>query len=73
MVRIVAPVLRTRLILKVRRVALPDLLNGKAALTPELALRMEKAFGTTHGACHIPYDVRKRASNAQGVKRYAPA
>jgi len=32
-------------ILKVRRATLPDLLHGKAALTPEMALRIEKAFG----------------------------
>jgi addiction module HigA family antidote len=33
-------------ILKVRRRAtLSDLLHGKAALTPEMALRIERAFG----------------------------
>jgi addiction module HigA family antidote len=32
-------------ILKVRRATLSDLLRGKAALTPEMALRIEKAFG----------------------------
>ena len=32
-------------ILKVRRATLSDLLNGQAALTPEMALRIEKAFG----------------------------
>lgn len=32
-------------ILKVRRATLSDLLHGKAALTPEMALRIEKAFG----------------------------
>ena len=34
-------------ILKVRRATLSDLLHGKAALTPEMALRIEKAFGST--------------------------
>jgi addiction module HigA family antidote len=32
-------------ILQVRRATLSDLLHGKAALTPEMALRIEKAFG----------------------------
>ena len=32
-------------LLKVRRATLSDLLRGKAALTPEMALRIEKAFG----------------------------
>ncbi len=31
-------------ILSVRRATLSDLLNGKAALSPEMALRLEKAF-----------------------------
>lgn len=32
-------------ILGVRRATLSDLLNGNAALSPEMALRIEKAFG----------------------------
>ena len=32
-------------ILGVRRATLSDLLNGNAALSPEMALRVEKAFG----------------------------
>ncbi|MDX2263457.1 MAG: HigA family addiction module antitoxin [Hyphomicrobiales bacterium] len=32
-------------ILGVRRATLSDLLNGHAALSPEMALRVEKAFG----------------------------
>ena len=35
---------RTAEILGVRRATLSALLNGKAALSPEMALRMEKAF-----------------------------
>ena len=31
-------------VLGVRRATLSDLLNGKAALSPEMALRIEKAF-----------------------------
>ena len=32
-------------VLKVRRATLSDLFHGKSALTPEMALRIEKAFG----------------------------
>ena len=32
-------------VLEVRRATLSDLVNGKAALSPEMALRIEKAFG----------------------------
>ena len=34
-------------ILGVRRATLSDFLNGKAGLSPEMALRIEKAFGTS--------------------------
>lgn len=34
-------------VLKVRRATLSDLINGKAALTAEMALRVEKAFGVS--------------------------
>jgi antitoxin HigA-1 len=33
--------------LGVRRATLSDLVNGKAALSPEMALRVEKAFGVS--------------------------
>jgi addiction module HigA family antidote len=36
---------KTSKILKVRRATLSDLLHSKASLTPEMALRIEKAFG----------------------------
>jgi addiction module HigA family antidote len=36
-------------LLKVRRATLSDLLYGKAALTPEMDLRIEKAFGPDMG------------------------
>ena len=38
-------VTRAAEILGVRRATLSDLLNGHAALSPEIALRIEKAFG----------------------------
>ena len=34
-------------VLKVRRATLSDLLNEKAALSPEMALRIEKAFNVS--------------------------
>jgi addiction module HigA family antidote len=55
-------------ILKVRRATLSDLLHGKAALTPEMALRIEKAFGptwTTFCACSSPTTWRKRGSTPE--------
>jgi len=65
-------------ILKVRRATLSDLLHGKAALTPEMALRIEKAFGPDMDhllRMQLAYDVaktRKRARNIS-IKRYVPA
>ena len=65
-------------ILHVRRATLSDLLHGKAALTPEMALRIEKAFGP--GMDHllrmqVAYDVAQTREHARGIsiKRYIPA
>ena len=65
-------------ILKVRRATLSDLLHGKAALTPEMALRIEKAFGPAMDhllRMQLAYDVAKTRESARGIsiKRYAPA
>ncbi len=65
-------------ILKVRRATLSDLLNAKAALTPEMALRIEKAFGPDMDhllRMQLAYDVAqtRRRSRSIAVKRYAPA
>lgn len=43
--------------LKVSRPAMSNLLNGKAALSPEMAIRFEKAFG-------IPADTMLRMQTA---------
>ena len=64
-------------ILKVRRATLSDLLHGKAALTPEMALRIEKAFGPDMDhllRMQLVYDVAKtrRRSRDVAVKRYVP-
>ena len=63
-------------ILGVRRATLSDLVNGKAALTAEMALRVHKAFGPDVDhllRMQVAFDVaqvRKRAK-AIKVKRYA--
>ena len=64
-------------ILGVRRATLSDLLRCKTALSPEMALRMEKAFGVNMDtllrmqAWHDASRMRARA-NEITVKRYQP-
>ena len=65
-------------VLNVRRATLSDLLHGKAALTPEMALRIEKAFGPDMDhllRMQLAYDVAKMRVQARSIsiKRYAPA
>ena len=65
-------------ILGVRRATLSDLLNGHAALSPEMALRIEKAFDVSMDmllrmqAWHDASQMRARA-NEFSVRRYVPA
>jgi addiction module HigA family antidote len=64
-------------VLKVRRATLSDLLRGKAALTPEMALRIEKAFGPDMDhllRMQLAHDVARMRQRARdiAVKRYAP-
>lgn len=65
-------------ILGVRRATLSDLLNGKTSLSPEMALRIEKAFGVgmemllRMQAWHDASQMRARA-NEITVRRYEPA
>ena len=65
-------------ILKVRRATLSDLVHGKSALTPDMALRIEKAFGPDMNhllRMQLAYDVAKTREHARSVdvKRYVPA
>jgi addiction module HigA family antidote len=65
-------------ILQVRRATLSDLLHGKAALTPEMALRIEKAFGPDMNQLlrmQLAYDVAKTRERERdiAVMRYVPA
>jgi len=64
--------------LDVRRATLSDLINEKASLSPEMALRIEKAFGLSMDtllrmqAWHDSYTMRARAGTIK-VARYKPA
>ena len=65
-------------ILGVRRATLSDLVNEKAALTPEMALRVEMAFGVSMDtllrmqAGYDSYIVRQRQGEIK-VRKYEPA
>jgi antitoxin HigA-1 len=71
-------VARAAEVLGVRRATLSDLVNGKSALSPEMALRIEKAFGVSMDmllrmqAWHDSYTTRQRA-NEIDVKRFTAA
>ena len=62
-------------VLGVRRATLSDLVNGNAALSPEMALRVEKAFGVDMEmllrmqAWHDATAMRRRSGEID-VKRY---
>jgi addiction module HigA family antidote len=65
-------------ILQVRRATLSDLLHGKAALTPDMALRIEKAFGPEMDhllRMQLAYDVSRTRAHASdiSIERYVPA
>ena len=57
-------------ILKVRRATLSDLLHGKSVLTPEMALRIEKAFGPDMDhllRMQLAYDVAQTRVRARNI------
>ena len=64
-------------VLRVRRATLSDLVNSNAALSPEMALRIEKAFGVNMDmllrmqAWHDANAMRRRAGEID-VERYHP-
>lgn len=71
-------VTRAAEILQVRRATLSDLLQGKAALTPDMALRVEKAFGPQMDhllRMQLAYDVAKTRERAKNIsiERYVQA
>lgn len=65
-------------ILKVRRATLSDLVNERARLSPEMALRLEKAFGASMEqmlklqAWYDTVEMRRRAAEFD-VSRYDAA
>ena len=69
---------RAASILGVRRATLSDLVNEKSALSAEMALRLEKAFGLEMDtllrmqAWHDATVMRRRAGEVH-VERYVPA
>ena len=64
-------------VLGIRRATLSDLVNGKTSLSPEMALRIEKAFGVNMDmllrlqAWHDAATMRRRAGEID-VKPYEP-
>ena len=65
-------------ILGVRRATLSDLVNGNASLSPEMALRIEKAFDVSMDtllrmqAWYDTYTMRQRSEEMK-VQRYVPS
>jgi addiction module HigA family antidote len=65
-------------VLGVRRATLSDLVNGNATLSPEMALRVEKAFGMkmetllNMQAWYDAYTMRGRSDQID-VQRFSPA
>ena len=65
-------------VLGVRRATLSDLLNGNAALSPEMALRIEKAFDVSMDMLlrmQAWYDASRMRARAEEIRveRYQPA
>jgi addiction module HigA family antidote len=72
------PVSRAAEILSVRRATLSSLLNGNASLSPEMALRFEKAFGISMDMMlrmQALYDAETMRAHADevSVAPYVPA
>ena len=70
-------VARAAEILRIRRATLSDLVNEKAALSAEMALRIEKAFGVNMDtllrmqAWYDGYTMRQRAAEIE-IERFDP-
>jgi addiction module HigA family antidote len=71
------PVARAAEILGVRRATLSDLIHGKTSLSPEMALRLERAFGVSMDTLlrmqewYDSYAMQQRADDIN-VRRYEP-
>ncbi len=65
-------------IIRIRRPTLSDIVNGKARLSPDVALRLEKAFGVDMGLLlrmQTAYDVARMrmAADQVDVEPFRPA
>lgn len=65
-------------VLRISRQSLSELLNGRAGISPEMAIRLEKAFGSTARSWirqQAEYDLWRAQRNAASidVQRYEPA
>jgi addiction module HigA family antidote len=65
-------------VLGVTRPTVSKLINGRAAISPEMAIRLSKAFGSTPEfwlRLQLNYDLAQIAAKADTiqVERYAPA
>ncbi len=65
-------------ILGVTRQALSNIINGKSGISPEMAIRLSKAFGSTPSAwlrMQLAFDLAQAQKNADKikVKRYEMA
>jgi antitoxin HigA-1 len=61
--------------LGVTRPTLSNIINGKAAISPEMAVRLSKAFGSTPEAwlkMQVAYALAEVNPSAIRVKRYKP-
>lgn len=67
---------RAAAILGVRQAPLSDLCNGKAALTTDMALRLEKTFGVSMDLLlrlQAVYDAAQARADEVEVHRFVPA
>jgi addiction module HigA family antidote len=58
-------------ILGVTRQALNNVINGKSGISPEMAIRLSKAFGSTPETwlrMQLAYDLARAHKNAAGMK-----
>jgi addiction module HigA family antidote len=65
-------------VLGVARPTLSRILNGRGAVSPEMAVRLSKGFGSTPDfwlRLQFNYDIAKAMANADKIKvqRYAPS
>lgn len=57
--------------LGVSRKTLSQILNGRAGITPEMAIRLEKGIGSSAGAwlrMQVAYDLARAQKAAKGIK-----